>query len=171
MRQAILVEGEVQDRSDRWHRLQLRPHRALDGRVDGAILSLTDVDDLRLQVMNAQWARDYARNIVEAIQVPLVVLDAGLCVLSANAAYYRVFQERPDQTEGQSFFELGAGEWNTSELQRAVVAVHGDESRFQGLVVERGVEGNGRCTTTVSGCAVPSPAGVNLVLLSMEVAP
>jgi two-component system CheB/CheR fusion protein len=169
MRQAILVEGEVQDRSDRWHRLQVRPHRALDGRIDGAILSLTDVHDLRHQVVNAQWARDYARNIVEAVQVPLVVLDAGYAVLSANAAYYQAFQERPDQTEGQGFFELGAGEWNTSELHRAVVAVHGDEGRFQGLVVERGVEGNGRLRTTVSGCAVPSPAGVNLVLLSIEV--
>ena len=169
MGQAILVEGEVQDRSDRWHRLQIRPHRSLDGKVDGAILSLTDVDDLRHQVVSAQWARDYARNIVEAVQVPLVVLDAGFCVLSANAAYYRIFRERPDQTEGQAFFELASGGWNTTELHRAVVAVHGDDGRFQGLRVERDVVGGGRCTTTVSGCSVPSQAGVSLLLLSIEV--
>lgn len=165
--ESILVEAEVQDRSDRWHRLQIRPHRTADGRTDGAILSLVDIDDLRHQVVNAQWARDYASNIVEAVQVPLVVLDAGLCVLSANAAYYRVFEEKPGQTEGQRFFELGAGEWDTTELHRAVVAI-GAEGRFDGLEVSRGANGDGSRSMRVSGCAVPSPSGVNLILLAIE---
>ena len=166
--EAILVEAEVQDRSDRWHRLQIRPHRAADGRTDGAILSLVDIDDLRHQVVNARWARDYARNIVEAVQVPLVVLDAGLCVVSANAAYYRIFRETPGQTEGQGFFELGAGEWNTTDLHGAVVAIRDAEGRFEGLEVERGSNGDGPRSMRVSGCAVPSPSGVDLILLAVE---
>ncbi len=120
MKEGILVEAEVQDRSERWHRLQIRPHRAAGGNTDGAILSLVDIDELRHEVSSARWARDSARSIVEAVQVPLVVLDAGLRVLSANAAYYHLFEERPAGTEGRGFFELGAGEWDTAGLRRAV---------------------------------------------------
>jgi two-component system CheB/CheR fusion protein len=168
MKEGILVEAEVQDRSDRWHRLQLRPRRATDGRTDGAILSLVDIHELRHEVMNANWARDYARSIVEAVQVPLVVLDAGLRVLSANAAYYRTFRELPGQIEGQGFLDVGAGAWDTADLRRAVGSVLGTEGRFQGLELRRDVPGAGNRTTSVSGCAVPSPAGEKMVLLSIE---
>jgi len=168
VQQAILVEAEVQDRSDRWHRLQVRPHRSSDGKADGAILSLTDIDDLRHEVANARWARDYASSIVEAVQVPLVVLDPGLSVLSANAAYYRTFQEKPDQTEGQPFFALGSGAWNTTALHDAVGAVLGPDGRFEGLEVEREIEGGRRRAVSVSGSAVPTPGGVRLILLSIE---
>ena len=168
MEEAILVEAEVQDRAARWHRLQIRPHRAPDGRVDGAILSLVDIDELRHQVVSAQWARDCARNIVEAVQVPLVVLDAGLHVLSANAAYYRHFREKAAEVEGQGFFEIGAGEWDASELHRAVAGVPGPEGRFQGLEMERDFPGAGRRTTSISGCAVPSPSGETMILLAIE---
>ena len=77
MEKAVLVEAEVQDHSQHWHRLQVRPHRALDGHTDGAILSLVDIQDLRSDVATAEWARDYASSIVEAVQVPLVVLGDG----------------------------------------------------------------------------------------------
>lgn len=168
MKEGSLVESEVQDRSDRWHRLQIRPRRAADGRIDGAILSLVDIDELRHEVVDTRWARDYARSIVEAVQVPLVVLDGELRVLSANAAYYGAFGQVEAQIVGQGFFDLGAGEWNTTELQRAVDGVLGSAERFHGLHLERDVPGAGRMATSVSGCAVPSPGGDKMVLLSIE---
>jgi two-component system CheB/CheR fusion protein len=168
MEEGALVEAEVRDRSDRWHRLQVRPRRAPDGRVDGAILSLADIDELRNEVGLARWARDYARSIVEAVQVPLVVLDAGLKVLSANAAYYRLFQEPVAETEGRGFFELAACRWEAAGLRQALRGVLGAEGPFQGVEVELEVPGAGPLTTSVSGCAVPVPAGQPLVLLALE---
>jgi two-component system CheB/CheR fusion protein len=168
MHEAILVEAEVQDRSSRWHRLQIRPHCGSDGRTDGAILSLVDIDELKHEVVSAEWARDYARNIVEAVQVPLVVLDAGLQVVSANAAYYRLFRENPAQIEGHAFFELGAGKWDTVALHQAVVDVRDAGGRFQALVMECEVAGDGRLAASVSGCALPSPDGPPMILLAIE---
>ena len=168
MEESTLVEGEVQDRFDRWHRLQIRPYRAADGSTAGAILSLVDIDKLRQEVSTAQWARDYSRSLVEAVQVPLVVLDAGLRVLSANAAYYLLFREKAAETEGHGFFELGAGEWDVAELRRAVAAVLRAEGRFQALDLEREFPGAGHRAASVSGCAVPSPAGEPMILLAIE---
>jgi two-component system CheB/CheR fusion protein len=168
MRESILVEAEIQDRSGCWHRLQVRPRRGPNGKTDGAILSLADIDVLRHEVVDARVARDYARSIVEAVQVPLLVLDAGLHVLSANAAYHGAFPEIPEQIEGRDFFELGAGQWNTTEIHQAVGGVLGATGSFHGLELERDVPGTGRRATSVSGSAVPSLAGEAMVLLSIE---
>jgi two-component system CheB/CheR fusion protein len=168
MELGILVEAEVHDRSDRWHRLQIRPRRAPEGQVDGAILSLVDIDELRSEVLLAQGARDSARSIVDAVQVPLLVLDAGLRVLSANAAYYQHFLGHPAETEGRRFFELGAGAWDTPELQQAVAGSLGEAGRFQALELKRDFPGRGPRTISVSGGAITAPSREPMLLLGLE---
>jgi chemotaxis methyl-accepting protein methylase/signal transduction histidine kinase/chemotaxis response regulator CheB len=49
-------EREVQDRDGHWYRLQIRPYKATDNRIDGAILSLVDIDALKHLVETAQRA-------------------------------------------------------------------------------------------------------------------
>jgi two-component system CheB/CheR fusion protein len=50
-------ESEVRDRGGRWHRLQIRPYKAGDGRIEGAVVSLIDIDALRQSVADAEAAR------------------------------------------------------------------------------------------------------------------
>ncbi len=40
-------ESEVQDRQGRWYRLQIRPYKNTDNKIDGAIVSLVDIDALK----------------------------------------------------------------------------------------------------------------------------
>ena len=168
MEDATLVEAEVLDDAGRWHRLQIRPLRGADGHVDGSILSLVDIDELRNEVVMAEWARDYSRRIVEAVQVPLVVLDAGLRVLSANAAYYQLFREEAAGTEGHALFELAGGEWDTPALRQALGRVVEAGGNFAAVRVERLFPGAGHRATSVTGCAVPPPAGEPMILLAIE---
>lgn len=77
-------ESEVQDNQGKWHRLQIRPYKTAENKIDGVVVSLVDVDTLRRAVKDAEWARDYATSIVEAVQIPLVVLDDKIRVISAN---------------------------------------------------------------------------------------
>ncbi len=49
-------ESEVQDRSGRWHRMQIRPYKTVDDKIDGATLSLVDIDTLKQLLMDAQRA-------------------------------------------------------------------------------------------------------------------
>ncbi len=51
-----MKEQEVQDRQGHWYRLQIRPYKATDNRIEGAILSLVDIDALKHLVENAQEA-------------------------------------------------------------------------------------------------------------------
>ena len=40
-------ESEVQDREGHWYALRIRPCRTLDDRIDGAVLVLIDIDDIK----------------------------------------------------------------------------------------------------------------------------
>jgi chemotaxis methyl-accepting protein methylase/signal transduction histidine kinase/chemotaxis response regulator CheB len=53
----VVKESEVQDRGGLWYRMQIRPYETADGAIDGAILSLVDIDALKHHVGEAQQAR------------------------------------------------------------------------------------------------------------------
>ena len=44
----------------RWYRLQIRPYKTTDNKIDGAILSLVDIDALKHHVAESQQARGEA---------------------------------------------------------------------------------------------------------------
>ncbi len=50
-------EAEVRDREGRWYRMRIRPYRTPDDRIDGAVLSLFDIDALKQHIGEAQEAR------------------------------------------------------------------------------------------------------------------
>ena len=127
-------EWEVQGEHERWFRMQIRPYRTVDNRLDGAVLSFVDVDALKHAVQDAEGARDYARTIVDTVTTALVVLDKGLVVLSANHAFYEGFA-LPADAVGRSFFEVGARMWDLPEVRAALTEAVDKNVRFSGLEV------------------------------------
>jgi two-component system CheB/CheR fusion protein len=56
--------------------------------------------------------------LIQTINDAVIVLEPDLRVRSANPAFYRDFQLRPETTEGSLIFELSNREWNIPELRR-----------------------------------------------------
>ncbi|MBI5531710.1 MAG: response regulator [Deltaproteobacteria bacterium] len=52
----VAREWEVQDRDGHWQRLQIHPYRSADGHVDGAVISLVEIDQLKRAVAEAERA-------------------------------------------------------------------------------------------------------------------
>lgn len=168
MRTGVMVESEVQDRAEHWHRMQIRPHRGLEGSADGAIISLVDIHALKHEVADAKWERDYARSIVQAVQMPLVVIDERLHVLSANEAFFTGFGVSQAQTEGCGFFDIDGGCWDTPELRRSLGEVLSEDAHFRGLEIERDFPGAGRRTMSLSAHSVQSRTSTRMILLGIE---
>ena len=74
----VMRESEVQDRDGHWYRLQIRPYKTTDNRIDGAILSLVDIHALRLAVGQAQLARCESEQANRAKDQFLAVLSHEL---------------------------------------------------------------------------------------------
>ncbi len=56
----IVRESEVQDREGHWYRLLIRPYKTTENRIDGAILSLFDIDALKHLIKAAELANAIA---------------------------------------------------------------------------------------------------------------
>jgi two-component system CheB/CheR fusion protein len=72
---------------------------------------------------HSERARAYADAIIEAVQEPLVVLDARFTVLRANRSFYAKFQVSAEDTETQSFFQLGNRQWDMPEVHQTLDSV------------------------------------------------
>jgi two-component system CheB/CheR fusion protein len=71
-------ESEVRDRQGHWHRMQIRPYKATDGAIDGAIVSLVDIDALKNHVSEAQQGQEAAERADRAKDQFLAVLSHEL---------------------------------------------------------------------------------------------
>ena len=113
-------DWEVEGNDGRWFRLQIRPYRTSDNRLDGAVLSFVDVDALKRAVRDAENAGDYARSIVETVTSALVILDSDLRVISANEAFHKAFETSPKGIEGRSLLEAAGSIWRAPALRQAL---------------------------------------------------
>lgn len=84
-------EIEVQDREGHWFRLQVKPYKTLNNKIDGVIIALVDIDILKRRLTETNSALDYATSIANTIPLPLVVLDNRLRVQSANESFFKKF--------------------------------------------------------------------------------
>lgn len=124
-------ERDVQDRDGRWYALRVRPYRTHDAKIDGAVVMLVDVDDLRQALGKAQEAQRYADAVVSTVREPIVVLDASFDVLRANQGFYESFALTPEQTTGRRLFDLDDRQWDLPCLRELLERVIPQHSGFE----------------------------------------
>jgi len=100
-----LKEMNIQDREGRWFRLQIRPYMTTEGKIDGAVIALVDINLLKQDLMESESSLDYANSIANTVRLPLVVLDKQLRLRSANHAFYEQFNVRVED-EGSDLLKL-----------------------------------------------------------------
>ena len=110
-------ELEVQDRSGRWHLLRARPYRTADNKIEGVVLVLVDIDQIRKSQQQLIEARDFAQAVIDSAQMPLVVLSADLRVKIANRAFFALSNLPVGEVDKRVFPELAARLWNLDSLR------------------------------------------------------
>src|SRR5437899_1546816 len=117
---ATVVEREVRDRDGRWHSLRVRPYTTTDNKIDGAVITLEDIDALKSSVEQVTAARERAETIVDSVPVPLVLLDTDLRVTWASRSFYETFRLAPEETISHFVYEMGHGRWSLPALRQAL---------------------------------------------------
>ncbi|HEX9075809.1 MAG TPA: chemotaxis protein CheB [Anaerolineae bacterium] len=124
-------EFETQDHTGKWHLIRLQPYTTRQNKVDGAVMSLVDIDPLKRSQEEIRQAQAYAEAIVETVREPLLVLDAQLRVRTANQAFYRTFQTKPEDVETRHIYDLGNGEWNIAGLRQLLEEILPRDTHFE----------------------------------------
>lgn len=161
-------EWEVQGDDQRWLRMQIRPYRGTDNRLDGAVLSFIDVDVLKRALQSAEFARDYARGIVATVQTALIVLDSKDRIISLNRAFQEKFNAFASTADGASFFALADGAFRVDALVAAIERSLATRSPFCDLEIQIELPGTGRQTLSFSGRPLSWEGGSPALLLAIE---
>jgi two-component system, chemotaxis family, CheB/CheR fusion protein len=130
-----IKEKEVQDMEGRWYSLTIRPYMTVDNRIDGALMTLVDIDEMKRTLFRVKEAYDYANDIVETVREPLLILGAGLKVITANRSFYKTFLVKPEETEGRHIYDLGNGQWNIPALRQQLQDVLPRQKSFSDFEV------------------------------------
>jgi two-component system, chemotaxis family, CheB/CheR fusion protein len=131
----VIRQQELQDREGSWYSMTIRPYKTIDNRIDGALMTLEDINDLKLGITLTQEARDYSEAIVETVREPLIVLSKDLRVVTANQAYYKNFNTTPDEVMNKYFYKLQNGLWDIPRLREMLESVLVNNSVFNDFEV------------------------------------
>ena len=108
--------------------------------------------------------QNFAQDVFDTVREPLLILDAGLRVRSANNAFYQTFHVTADQTEKRLIYELGNGQWDSPALRTLLEDVVPRSSVFNDFVLEHDFPDIGRRVMLLNARKLHA----ELVLLAME---
>ena len=100
-----------------------------------------------------------AQGIVDTLDIPLLVLDQGLCVTAANPAFLDAFAVDRDDTIGQTLFALGNGQWDIPELRTLLAEVVPKAAAVIDYQVTHDFPSIGRRTMLVGARRMAPPGG------------
>jgi two-component system, chemotaxis family, CheB/CheR fusion protein len=119
-------EIEVQDGEGHWYSLRVRPYRTSDNKIEGAVIVLVDIGDVRQGV----------EEVMQMVQSPMLLLTADLKVSHANEAFYECFRVGTEETKGTTIFKLGNGQWNIPALRSLLEQVLPANQHVEGFKVD-----------------------------------
>jgi two-component system CheB/CheR fusion protein len=155
-------EIEVQDKTGCWYLLRILPYKTLENKIDGVVLMLVDVHELKL-------SQSFAQSIVSTMPEPLLILDSDLRVVSANAAFYSSFEVNRQETEGRRLYDLGNRQWDIPGLRQRLETILPREMSLDGFVVEDDFERIGWKIMRLNARPLTwSPGELPLILLAIE---
>jgi len=153
---------DIRDSYGRWYSLRILPSVGADGKTDGAVLMLIDIDA-------AKRGLDFAEAIVETVREPLVILNQNLLVLKANKAFYQAFRAVREETEDRLIYDLGNGQWNIPKLRELLENILPAHSTFRDFEVTHEFQHVGRKVMLLNASEIFNPnAQARTILLAIE---
>ncbi|HSU56710.1 MAG TPA: chemotaxis protein CheB, partial [Candidatus Dormibacteraeota bacterium] len=119
-------ELDVQDRDGRWFSLRIRPYRTSENKIDGAVVVLVDISDLR----NA------LNEVTEMALQPMLILTEQMKVAKVNEPFSQAFGVASGETEGKSIWEIGNGQWNIPNFKTLLERVLPENKRVDNYRIE-----------------------------------
>ena len=153
---------DIRDSHGHWYSLRVLPSAGTDGKTDGAVMVLIDIDA-------AKRGQDFAEAIVETVREPLVILNQNLQVVKANKTFYETFQSAREETEGRLIYDLGNGQWNIPKLRELLENILPAHSTFRDFEVTHDFDRVGRKVMLLNASEIFNPnAQARTILLAIE---
>ncbi|MBK9516857.1 MAG: PAS domain-containing protein [Anaeromyxobacter sp.] len=168
----VPVEREVRTTAGAWYLARLVPYRTVDGVIRGVVLTFTDISGRVAAEAAARVERELAERVMASVREPLLVLDAGLRVVTASPSFHRAFGTTPPAVAGRHVYELAERRWDLPALRELLERVLPHQESFEGFEVKAAFADGAPHTMRLDARRISGGAGaIELILLGFSLEP
>jgi two-component system CheB/CheR fusion protein len=129
-------DAEVVDDLGRWYIRHIVPYRTASDRIDGVVVTFTNITERKHSEEELQRSKDFAEGIVDSVPMALLVLTPTLKVHATNDTFCELFEVKREEVVGRLLFDLGNREWSVPELRRQLEEVLPRDKQLASFEVE-----------------------------------
>ena len=129
-------ETQLQTNGGSWYLMRIVPYRTTENIIDGVVITFSDITDFKRMGVSMIDRAEYAEGIIRTVRESLLVLSGELKIVSANPCFYRTFHVTPEETEGQTLYDLGNGQWNIPALRKLLEELLPKNTQIEGFLIE-----------------------------------
>jgi len=162
-------EREVTDDNNVSYILRIRPYRTRDHKIDGAVLTLMDIDPVKRSRTVLETAMSAVEAASQAAGTAALVLDFAFRMQAATSGFRERFRLREAKLDGVPIFELDGGAWNLPGLREYLRKAAAAPAGRSGRVLEKSFAIYGRpvvLRASLLSCGVDQ-----LIILNVREAP
>jgi two-component system, chemotaxis family, CheB/CheR fusion protein len=159
------LEREVRTREGVWQVLHIRPYQTWDHKIEGAVISLQNIDSLKRLV---DRTREYADAVIQNARMPTLVLDNELRITVANPAFYKAFSVSREETEEKLIYDLGNGQWNLPRLRQLLEDIIPQNSSVDDFEISHDFPNLGPRDMLLNARRIELQPGHPFILLAIE---
>ena len=111
------IRHDVKSTLGSWYLCSVSPYRTQADRIEGAVINLANISDIKTGQEKLRVAHAYTGAIIDTIREPLVVVDRELRVVSASQSFYRFFGASPEDTLGRALPDTDAHHLDVPKLR------------------------------------------------------
>jgi two-component system CheB/CheR fusion protein len=157
-----LHEQEVQDFEGRAYLMRIRPYRTASNRIEGAVLVLVDITDMKRGMEESRRAREHADAIVDTVREPLIVVNENLVTRSANRAFFDFFRSSPEEIEGQNVYNIVDRQLDLPPIRELLERLLQGESQLRDVEIEHEFHFAGRRTLLMNARRISADGSILL---------
>lgn len=164
----VFREREVDTKDGGTYLMRIMPYRTTENVIDGLVITFVNIQQLK-EAQKSGELRSYFESIVETVRHPLIVLDAGHRVVSANHCFFETFRLRSKQVIDVSVFEIGNGAWDIAELHELLETILSENATMENFEVDYEFGKLGRRVFLLNARRLEREQSLpNMILLGME---
>ncbi len=99
----IVKEREVQDREGHWYSLRILPYRTLEDAIEGAVLTLVDINDLKNNLQEVKQSRDQLAGERAKLEEVLRQMPCGVMIAEAPSGTLLLANKHVEEILRQPF--------------------------------------------------------------------
>lgn len=152
-----------------WYLRRILPYRTDDNRIEGVVITFTDIAETKAAEREIQAARVYSDNVINTVRQPLIVLDQKFRIVSGNRSFHDAFALEPEQAVGREFGSIIQNPSAIDEFRSFLKRAQADPAPVDDCEIEIDLPPHGRRSLLLTARKLPDgPSGAAKILLAIE---